>query len=81
MSFWTIVFIFIVISTTFRPICPLALFRYLSNSGTFKELRTTFFTEYRGSPVLIPFAIIGYKCKIFLYCYSPAVRVELATSR
>ena len=35
-GFWTIVFIFIVISTTFRPICPLAFFRSnlkLSTSG------------------------------------------------
>ena len=29
-GFRTIVFIFIVISTTFRPICPTALFRCLS---------------------------------------------------
>ena len=43
--FWTIVFIFIVISTTFRPICPPAFFRCLSNSGTFTELRTTSFIE------------------------------------
>ena len=43
--FRTIVFIFIVISTTFRPICPPALFRYLSNSGTFTELQTTSFIE------------------------------------
>ena len=41
--FRTIVFIFIVISTTFRPICPPAFFRCLSNSGTFTELRTTSF--------------------------------------
>ena len=37
-GFWTIVFIFIVISTTFWPICPPAFFRYLSNSGIFTEL-------------------------------------------
>ena len=47
-SFRTIVFIFIVICTTFRPICPPAFFRCLSNSGTFKELRTTSFTESTG---------------------------------
>ena len=46
--FWTIVFIFIVISTTFRPICPSAFFRCLSNSGTFTELRTTSFIETTG---------------------------------
>ena len=37
-GFRTIVFIFIVIFTTFQPICPLALFRCLLNSGTFMEL-------------------------------------------
>ena len=44
-GFRTIVFIFIVISTTFRPICLPAFFRCLSNSGTFTELRTTSFIE------------------------------------
>ena len=47
-GFRTIFFIFIVISTTFRPICPPAFFRYLSNSGTFSELRTTSFIESTG---------------------------------
>ena len=48
-GFQTIVFIFIVISTTFRPICPSAFFRcFLSNSGTYTELRTTSFTESTG---------------------------------
>ena len=46
--FWTIVFIFIVISTTLRPICPPAFFRCLSNSGTFTEIRTTSFIETMG---------------------------------
>ena len=46
--FRTIVFIFIVISTMFRPICPPAFFRCLSNSGTFTELRTTSFIESMG---------------------------------
>ena len=44
----TIVLIFIVISTTFRPICPSAMFRCLSNSGTYMELRTTSFIESTG---------------------------------
>ena len=35
-GFRTIVFIFIVISQTFRPICPPAFFRCLSNSGTWR---------------------------------------------
>ena len=47
-GFRTIVFIFIVISITFRPICPPAFFRCLSNSGTFNELRTTSFIESTG---------------------------------
>ena len=46
--FWTIVFIFIVISTTFRLICPPAFFKCLSNLGTFTELRTTSFIETTG---------------------------------
>ena len=46
--FGTIVFIFIVISTTFQPICPPAFFRCLSNSGTFMELQTTSFIETTG---------------------------------
>ena len=46
--FQTVVFIFIVISTTFRSICPPAFFRCLSNSGTFAELRTTSFIETTG---------------------------------
>ena len=49
-GFRTIVFIFIVIviSATFRPICAPAFFRCLSNSGIFTELRTTFFIESTG---------------------------------
>ena len=47
-GFRTIVFIFIVISTTFQSICPQAFFRCLSNSGTFTELRTTSFIESTG---------------------------------
>ena len=44
-GFRTIVFIFIAISTTFRPICPPAIFRCLSNTGTFIKLRITSFIE------------------------------------
>ena len=47
-GFRTAVFIFIVISITFRPICPPAFFRCLSNSGSFIELRTTSFIESTG---------------------------------
>ena len=45
-SFRTIVFI--VISTTFQPICPPAFFRCLSNPGIYTELRTTPFIESTG---------------------------------
>ena len=47
-GFQTTVFIFIVVSKTFQPICPLAFFRCLSNSGTFTELRTASFIESMG---------------------------------
>ena len=47
-NFRTIVFIFIVISTTFQPIYPPAFFRCLSNSGTDMELQTTSFIKYKG---------------------------------
>ena len=47
-GFRTIVFIFIIISTAFRPICPPAFFRCLSNTGTCTELQTTFFIESTG---------------------------------
>ena len=44
-GFRTIIFIFINISATFRPIRPLAFFMCLSNSGTFTEVLTTSFIE------------------------------------
>ena len=44
-GFWTIVFIFIVISTIFWPIRLPAFFRCLSNLGTFTELQTMSFIE------------------------------------
>ena len=47
-SFQIIVFIFIVISTTFRAVCPPAFFRCLSNSETYTKLRTTSFIESTG---------------------------------
>ena len=43
--FRAIVFIFILISIAFRPMCPPAFFRCLSNSGTCTKLRTTSFIE------------------------------------
>ena len=62
-GFRTIVFVFIVISTAFQPICPPAFFRFLLNSGTYMELRTTpFIDSTGGSPVPFPLAITGYKC-------------------
>ena len=47
-GFWTIVFIFIVISTTFRLKCTLAFFRCLSKPESYTELRTMSFIEFAG---------------------------------
>ena len=47
-GFRTIAFIFSVISTMFRLICPPAFFRCLLNSGTYTELWTTSFIESTG---------------------------------
>ena len=47
-GFWTIVFVFIVISTSFWMICPPAFFRCLLNSGTYTEIWTTSFIESTG---------------------------------
>ena len=47
-GFRTTLFIFIIISTTFRLIYLPAFFRCLSNSGTFTELQTTSFIESIG---------------------------------
>ena len=46
--FRTVVFIFIVISTTFRLICPPAFFVCLSNSETYTEHRNTASIESTG---------------------------------
>ena len=61
-GFRTIVFIFIVISTAFRSICPPAFFRWLSNSGTFTELRTTSIIEYTGVACSDSISQTGYMC-------------------
>ena len=79
--FRTIVFIFIVISTTFRPICPPAFFRCLSNLGTFTELRTTSFIETTG--VAYSDSVCHNQVQVLsipVY-YSPVVRIEPATFR
>ena len=45
--FGTIVFIFIVIFTTFRSMCPPAFLRnFLSNTAAYTELRTTLFIQF-----------------------------------
>ncbi len=78
--FRTIVFIFIVISTTFWPICPPA-FRCLSNSETFTELRTTSFIETTG--VACSDSVCHNRVQVLsipVY-YSPVVRIEPATFR
>ena len=81
--FRTIVFIFIVISTTFRPICPPAFFRCLSNSGTFMELRTTSFIEPPPGGVACSDSVSYNRVQVLsipVY-YSPVVRIEPATFR
>ena len=60
-DFRTIVFIFIVISTTFRLKCPPAFFRCSSNLGTYTELQTTPFIESTGIACLISLAITSVK--------------------
>ena len=64
------VFIFIDISSTFRPIFLPAFFRESTRNFELGPLLNP-----RGSPVLIPLAITGYKGLVFLYCYSPAVKI------
>ena len=78
-GFRTIVFIFIVIYTTFLPICPPAFFRYLSNSGTYTELQTTSFIE--STQFACSDSVCHNRMQVFLYCYSAAVRIEPATAR
>ena len=79
--FRTIVFIFIVISTTFRPICPPAFFRCLSNSGTFTELRTTSFIETTGVACSDSVCYNRVQVLSIPVYYSPVVRIEPATVR
>ena len=47
-GFWIIVFIFIVISTKFRSICPPAFFICLSNTENYMKLPTSSFIESTG---------------------------------
>ena len=63
-GFRTIVFIFIVISRTFWPICLPAFFRCLSNSGTFTELRITSFIESTG--VACSDSVIHNRVEVFI---------------
>ena len=79
--FGTIVFIFIVISTMFRPICPPAFFRYLSNSGTFTELQTTSFIETTGFACSDSVSHNRVQVLSIPVYYSPVVRIEPATFR
>ena len=80
-GFWTIAFIFIIISLTFRPIYPPAFFRCLSNSGTFTEFRITPFIEFTKVACSDCVSHNRVQVVVFLYCSSPAVRIEPATSR
>ena len=80
-GFRTIVFIFTVISTMFWTICPSTFFSCLSNLGIFTELRTTFFIQFTGSPVLIPLAITRYNTNICINVFTnPSAQVGCGTS-
>ena len=79
--FRTIVFIFIVISTTLRPICPPAFFWCLSNSGTFTELRTTSFVETTGVACSDSVSRNRVQVLSIPVYYSLVVRIESATFR
>ena len=72
-GFRTIVFIFIVVSTTFSLICPPAFFRCLSNSGIYTKLPTPSFIESTGVACPDFISQPGYKCLLFLYCYSSVI--------
>ena len=65
-GFRTFFFIFIVISTKFRPICPPAFSRCLSNSRTYTELQTTSFNPSNSLQhhSFVRAELIGSK-----YCY------------
>ena len=76
-GFRTIVFIFIVIFTTFRPIYFPAFFRcYLSNLVAYTELRTTSFYNPLGSLALILLTIIGYKYSCIVTRLQPGVNLQ-----
>ena len=62
----------------FQLICP-PVFRCLLNLGTYMELWTTFSLESKG--VACSDFVNHNKCWVFLYCYSPGVRIEPAASR
>ena len=76
-GFQTIVFIVIVIFTTFWPSSGVSGWTW-EPIWNFKP--HPLFNP-QGSLALIPLTIIEYKCLVFLYCYSPAVRIEPETSR
>ena len=61
-GFRTIVFIFIAISTPFRPICPRPSSGVCRTREPSRNFELRLLLNPRGSPVLIPLAITGYKC-------------------
>ena len=67
-SFWNIVFIFIVISTTFWLIYPPAYFRCLSTLGTYTELRTMSIIGSTG---------LAHLTQSKVYLYLPPTRQDL----
>ena len=79
--FRIVVFIFIVVSTMFQPICSPAFFRCLSNSGTFTELQTTSFIETMGVACSDSVCHNRVQVSSIPVYYSPVVRIEPATFR
>ena len=76
-GFQMFVFIFIVIFPIFQPMCP-----SLDISCQTWEFTWNFKPRPSFNPqwllALILLTITGYKCYVFLYCYSPAVRIKPA---
>ena len=57
----TIIFIFIVIFTTFRPMRPSVFFKcFILNLVTYTELKTELFIQYTGLDCLIWFGFVWF---------------------
>ena len=81
---------FMVVFTKFRPICPPALFRCLSNSGTYTELRTTSFIDFFNvffylsiffATIFLLGKIILVRFLLFLYQPSSVILCQILSFR